>query len=169
MPNVEIELKYKIDDPDAVIKKLDQIDAKYVKEFRCIDTYFLVPDNAEGRKYLRVREKGDKKELAYHFVPSYARTDEWEMSIDDAKMAKEILQKIGHDIDVVVDKKRRVYIYGDSEIVIDEVVDLGNFIEIESPSISEVEKIEKLFGFKKSDRLDKCGYPDMIRERLINK
>jgi predicted adenylyl cyclase CyaB len=91
------------------------------------------------------------------------------MSIDDAKMAKEILQKIGHDIDVVVDKKRRVYIYGDSEIVIDEVVDLGNFIEIESPSISEVEKIEKLFGFKKSDRLDKCGYPDMIRERLINK
>lgn len=169
MPNVEIELKYKIKNVGDINKKLKGLGAKYIKEFRCIDTYFLVPDNKKGKKYLRVREKGNKAELAYHYAVTGIHTDEWEIKIDDTKVAKEIMQKIGHKIDVIVDKLRKVYEYKNSEIVVDKVKDLGNFIEIESPNLKELENIEKLFGFKKSMRLDKCGYPDMIRGHFIGK
>jgi predicted adenylyl cyclase CyaB len=169
MPNVEIELKYKIKNVGEINKKLKDLGAKYIKEFRCIDTYFLVPNNKKGKKYLRVRETKDKMDLSYHFAVSGIHTEEWETNIDNAKVTKEILDKIGHDVDVVVDKLRKVYKLKNSEIVIDKVKDLGNFIEIESPNLKELEKIEKLFEFIKSMRLDKCGYPDMIREHLIGK
>ena len=168
MPNTEIELKYKIKNTQEVEGKLKDLGAKYIKEFRCVDTYFLVPENKEGRKYLRIRKVGDKAELAYHYAVSEIQTDEWEIKIDDAKTAVEILEKIGHKIDVVVDKLRKVYKYKNSEIVVDNIKSLGNFVEIESPNIEELENIEKMLGFNKSMRIDKYGYPDLIRGNLIS-
>jgi predicted adenylyl cyclase CyaB len=169
MPNTEIELKYKIKNPDEIEGKIKSLGARYIKEFHCVDTYFLVPENKDGKKYLRIRETEDKAEFAFHFAVSSTQTDEWETAIDNAKTTKEILQKIGHKIDVVVEKSRKVYKYRNSEVVVDEVKNLGDFIEIESPGLEELEGIEKQLGFTKSDRIDDRGYPDMIRGQLINK
>lgn len=169
MPNIEIELKYKIKNSQEIDGKLKVLGAKYIKEYRGVDTYFLVPENKDGRKYLRIRKVADMAELAYHYAVSEIQTDEWEIKIDDTKIAEEILQKIGHKIDVIVDKLRKVYKYKNSEIVVDRVKTLGNFIEIESPNLKELESIEKMLGFNKSMRIDKYGYPDLIRGNLISK
>lgn len=168
MPNIEIELKYKIKNQAAVDTKLKNIGAKFIKEFYCIDTYFMVPENKDGKKYLRVREVKGEMKIAFFHTISPTHSEEWETPIDNAVIVKEILQKIGHELDVVVEKSRKVYRYENSEIVVDTVKDLGNYIEIESPSLEELEKIEKIFEFTKSMRIDDRGYPDMIRENLIN-
>lgn len=167
MPNKEIELKYKIEDPKAIEEKLSTLKAEFIKEFRGIDSYFLVPENDKGMKYLRVREKDGKSQLDYHYVNSALNTDEWETEVEDAEMAKEILRKIGHTDDVIVDKKRKVYEYKNSEIVIDDVEGLGHFVEIESPSEEELFEIEKEMGFNTSMRIEDMGYPDMVRGYLI--
>jgi len=169
MSNTEIEFKYKINNQAEINKKLKDLGAKFVKEFESTDTYFMVPENKKGKKYLRVREQGKKVELAYHFAASHIKTEEWEIAINDAQTAKEILQKIGHKLDVIVKKIRKVYSYKNSEIVIDNIEGLGQYIEIESPNLEELIKIEKLFGFNKSMRISDRGYPDMIRGYLISK
>lgn len=167
MPNKEIELKYKIDNPKTIEERLSKLKAKFVKEFRGIDSYFLVPENTNGMKYLRVREKDGKSRLDYHYVNSTLDTDEWETEIEDCETMKEILRKIGHTDDVIVDKMRKVYNYKNSEIVIDNVKGLGYFVEIESPSEKELFEIEKEMGFKKEMQIWDKGYPDMVRGYLI--
>lgn len=164
MPNIEIEYKYRIDDPDKMIDKIIGLGAKFEKQSRAVDTYFLVPDNIEGRKYLRVREGDGKSILAYHYVVANDLTKEWEIEVSDAKIAREVLVNIGHSLDVVVDKSRKKYYLYNSEIVVDIVARLGNFVEIESKTKEELLEIEKKLGFIESDRIIDCGYPDMIKK-----
>jgi len=92
MKNIELELKFKVDNLRKIEKRLIDLGARFKNKTIGIDTYFLVPDN-DGRKYLRVREQGDKRELAFHFAQSSYQTDEWETGIDDARTAKKILEK----------------------------------------------------------------------------
>ncbi|PIT97241.1 class IV adenylate cyclase [Candidatus Berkelbacteria bacterium CG10_big_fil_rev_8_21_14_0_10_41_12] len=168
MYNTEIELKYKTINLPQIEKQLKGLGVKFIKEFRCVDSYFLITGN-DGRQYLRVREKDGRSELNYHFVISHQETKEWETEVESAELTKEILRKIGHKDDVAVDKTRKIYKYKNSEISLDKVKKLGNFIEIESPSKKELCEIEKELGFTKQQRSDKMGYPDMIRGYLIGK
>lgn len=167
MPHVEIELKYKVEDLKEIEAKIKSLGAKFEKEFKGRDSYFLVPNNNDGKKYLRVREKEGKYELCYHYAPTNTKCLEWEVSVADGKMTQEILRQIGHDDDVIVDKVRKVYKYKDSEIVLDEVKSLGLFVEIESPNENELFEIEQEIGFDEKMRIDDRGYPDMIRGHLI--
>ncbi len=164
MPNIEIEYKYIIDDPDKMIDKIKDLGAKFEKQSRVIDSYFIVPDNIEGRKYLRVRESDNRSILAYHYVVANDLTKEWEVEVSDAKIAREILVNVGHSLDAIVDKSRKKYHLNNSEIVVDNVVRLGNFVEIESSTKEELLEIEKKLGFVESDRIIDCGYPDMIKK-----
>lgn len=167
MQNTELEYKYQVSNLGEFETKIEKLGAKFEKEFHGVDSYFLMPDNPDGKKYLRVREKGNQFELCFHYVPNNLQSDEWEIKIDDPETAKEILRKIGHDDDVVVDKMRKVYQYKNSEIVLDEVKDLGSFIEIESPTETELIEIEKELELDESRRITDQGYPDMIRGYLI--
>jgi adenylate cyclase class 2 len=167
MHNVEIELKYKVDDLEKIENEIKKLGAKFEKEFDGRDSYFLVPDNNDGRKYLRVREKEGRYELCFHYVPTNTKSLEWETSVDDGEMTKEILRQIGHKDDVIVEKKRKVYKFKNSEIVLDIVKGLGSFVEIESPSENELYEIERELGFNEKMRIDDLGYPDMIRGYLI--
>lgn len=167
MHNVEIELKYQVSSLKDIEEKIKNFGAKFEKEFRGIDSYFLVPDNKDGKKYLRVREKGDKFELCFHYVPTNTKSYEWETGISDVKMMQEILRQIGHKDDVIVDKPRKIFKYKNSEIVLDQVKDLGSFVEIESPSEDELFEIEKELGFNAEMRIDDRGYPDMVRGYVV--
>ncbi len=164
MVHQEIEYKYRIKRVEDFDDKLKKLNAKFVAELINIDIYFSVPDNPEGKKYLRVRQSNDGTTLEYHYVVADDLTEESEIEINDAQVAIEILVNIGHVLEAVVDKKRRKYLYQNSEIVIDTVKRLGVFIEIESPTKDELLEIEKTLGLKEEDRLLGCGYPDMIKK-----
>lgn len=159
MPNTEIELKYKISDIKIYEDKLKNLGAKFQKEYQMSDTYYIMPKNI----YLRVRQKGDKSELNYHEASSDTHTQEWETAINDPQMMNEIIQKLGFKIDVIVAKKRSIYHYKNSEIVIDDVQNLGLFLEIESPDLPELEAIQSELGLTKSDQISGAGYSDMFR------
>ncbi len=161
MPNVEIELKYSISDRKVFEDRLEKLDAKFIKEYFMSDTYYIMPENI----YFRVRQKADIYELNYHEVASEAHTNEWETKIGDPKMMNEIIQKLGFQIDVVVAKNRAVYKYKNSEVVIDDVKNLGIFLEIESPNLEELQVIESELGLTKKDQITGKSYSDLFRER----
>lgn len=163
--NTEIELKFNVSNLSELESKIKDIGAEFKGEKSCKDTYFIVPNNPEGRKYLRIRETNNKSELAYHYFESQSHTKEWETGITDPKTTLEILKQLEYKIDVIVNKNRKTYKYNYSEIVLDQVENLGEFIEIESSTLEEINKIATKIGLNADKAINDSGYPDLIRSK----
>ncbi len=180
MSSEEVEIRVVLDDreeAEEVIK--EKADLK--EEIRQVDSYF-VPEGRDffevdpTKEYLRVREDETKNEIGYHLCHfdedgSLSYTEEWETEIGDAGTMKELLRKIGMVDKVVVDKRRKIFVYHGFELVLDHIEGLGYFLEVEAKDVegSVEEKRKKCFdvledmGLKWKPAPD-TGYPDMILE-----
>ncbi|WP_052600204.1 class IV adenylate cyclase [Aureispira sp. CCB-QB1] len=89
-------------------------------------------------KWLSIRERGDVKILNYkHYYPEgeekHQYCDEFECEISNPKMLAKILSALGAEEIALVKKKRETFVFKDEfEIVLDQVDDLGFFIEVEA-------------------------------------
>jgi adenylate cyclase class 2 len=109
-------------------------------------------------EWLSIRLRDGKTTMNYkHWYPENAKhtthCDEYEVEVDDKIQAEEILKALKFNKFVSVEKKRRVFSYKDSlEIALDEVSELGYFIEVETTTdFGSVEKArEKILEFTKS-------------------
>ena len=93
------------------------------------DTYFEVPD---GRLKLREFPDAPAELIGYSRADAAAtRPSQWRIvTIDDPDSLKEIL--LGTcGLKTVVDKKRTLYLIGQTRVHLDEVEGLGSFVEIE--------------------------------------
>lgn len=164
--NIEIEKKYKISDYEETKAKVEKLGAKTISLKTTNDRYFEVPQEVARTKYLRIRfDKGeDSGTLSYHEVIDDLQTKEWEISVDQADVAQQILEKLGFQPEVDVYKEREKFQLEDSEIVLDKVKNLGNFIEIEAPNLETLEKIAHNLGLEEKNIITDAGYPDLIKE-----
>ncbi|MCB9362905.1 class IV adenylate cyclase [Candidatus Woesearchaeota archaeon] len=175
--NQEIEIKAKIINMDQARAVLEE-KAEFVEEIYQKDEYFT-PEQRDyfaevpTKEYLRVRHQEGRSSIAYHFCHFredniLEQSDEYETEVEDANILSSIFRRVGMVHKVTVTKRRRVYMHDDAEIVLDDVEELGHFIEVES----------KLQGDAKLER-DRCieilnrlgidhtlattmGYPDML-------
>ncbi len=172
--NIEIEKKYKFQgEKEIIVRKLLSEGFELISETDTEDFYFIVPQKIKNTRYLRVRKDNNKDiTLAYHEVIDNEKTKEWETEVKDYQITIKILSKLGFKKDVVVSKKRKKLLNKNKtvEVVIDEVDNLGNFIEIEAKNIEEINKISKVIDLKEQDLIKGVGYPDLLRgknERTI--
>ncbi len=129
-------------------------------------------------KWLSIRNRGNKNILNFkHYHPEGAEKhtycDEYETDVSDSERMMDILTALGMEKIVEVVKKRLKYIYKENfEVVLDEVDNLGHFIEIEAlkdlGGIEETRRrviatIESLSV--ENYRQDLRGYPFLILER----
>jgi len=132
----EVEVKAHLKDRKAVMEKLKGLGCRFGKELHQVDHIFI-PDGIPfppplGTPVLRVRKQGS----IYFFTLKISqgnRTDsiEREMEIPEGEKMIEILKLLKLKETVVVDKKRIKTSFKDMEIVLDNVKDLGEFIEAE--------------------------------------
>jgi len=156
---LELEMKAKIDRYsqgriDQIIKRAEFLQEKYEE-----DIYFSSPirDFKETDEALRVRYSGENTILTYKGPKldkiSKSR-EEFEAFVSGD--IEEILQKLGYRMVLNVRKKRRVYAYREFTVSIDDVEDLGEYIEVElkSDNLQDIKKIEDLFDllFLESER-----------------
>ncbi|MCX6741273.1 MAG: class IV adenylate cyclase [Candidatus Parcubacteria bacterium] len=127
---------------DEALKVLGQLDDSGAK--RILDVYFydpLRPDlkaRAGGRllKSFRVRKKNNKCFLTYK-IDNFDKDDNWiysdehEMGIDDFDTALLILQHLGLKELVRVDNEKHIFTTPEYELVLEDVKDLGLFLEVE--------------------------------------
>lgn len=178
---IENEVKYKIGGNIEIIKRklIDDLGFIFVKESNQEDYYFSPPHkNFAGTKkyYLRLRRdsKTNGAEFAYHIVRSNIRTDEWAIYVDDFNVMLKILKFLNFKIDCVINKKRLSYKNNSINIVVDNIKNLGSFIEIEycgkfSKDIkNKFEKIAAALSVKKEDCIKGMGYPDLLMQKLHN-
>jgi predicted adenylyl cyclase CyaB len=181
----EVEVKASLKDRKAVKEKLESLGCTFSPEVHQVDHIFFAagipfpPPLGVGS--LRVR-KQDQKSFLTLKIPQGSRQDciEREMEITNGNMMIDILELLKWEKVPVVDKKRIKTNYKDIEIVLDEVKDLGHFIEAEKIVKSEdpadrKKTQEELFSFLetlgvlKGDRVIDGKYDIMLFEKFKEK
>ena len=156
---LELEMKAKIDKYtrgriDQILRKAELLEEKFEE-----DTYFSSPirDFKETDEALRIRYSGSNAIITYKGpkLDKISKSRE-EFEAFVSGNIEEILQKLGYKKILNVRKKRKVYLYKDYTVAIDDVEDLGEYIEVElkSEKLQDIKRIENLFDllFLESER-----------------
>jgi adenylate cyclase, class 2 len=161
------ELKVKIDNLEKYEDLAKSFNASFSKVLDQTDTYFKT-----GYGKLKLREFSDKNsELIYYDKQQeYSQSDYIIAGIEDTKNLKKIFSFLFETI-VVVKKKRTVYLFKNARIHLDDVNELGTFLEFEV-IVSEGDKqarelLDRLyehFNINEND-IVKCGYSDLLLKK----
>ena len=141
----EVEVKFAVDDPQALGERLEALGAKPCGEKRQTDQYFNHParDFAQTDEAFRIRQDGDRILLTYK-GPKIDRTTktrrEIEVPIGERPAVRqdltEALVLLGFRPVLEVSKRRRWFLLEwrgyDIHVAIDHVDGLGTFVELEA-------------------------------------
>jgi adenylate cyclase class 2 len=166
-----MELKAKVLDLEVVRRRLTRLGALHMGTFRQIDVYF---DVHEGRLKLREVEGKNNAELIYYERDNIAgpkRSNVFILKIQDPKVFKDLLKRL-LKISAIVEKVREIYRYQGTQIHLDTVEKLGNFVEFERKTPAGeratkknqqiLEKLMEKLGIN-PENLEKLSYGDLIQ------
>ncbi len=170
-----VELKAKISSLGSIRRKLTILGAKRIGTFRQIDVYFKVP---KGRLKFREVEGNNKAELIYYERENIAGPKEGNvfiLKVEEAGVFKSILKRI-LKTSVIVEKVREIYQYQGTQIHLDRVKKLGNFVEFERKtpvgthsirkSIQILEKLMEELDVQ-PENLETPSYSDLIEMQKV--
>ena len=186
MKEIEVEVAFD-NSKEEVINILSRFNFKGDKEI--CDTYYFDPlrTNLQPESDLRLNEtfrvrKNDKGcFLTYkkqHFEGKlWVYSDEYETKIGDPNVLEKIIEMIGLEVLIRVHNKRKVYSYKDFEIELEDVENLGVFIEVEKLSNSsndemtikkEIREFIKSLNLKNAKELN-IGKNQYLLSQKLNK
>ncbi|MEM7624557.1 MAG: class IV adenylate cyclase [Planctomycetota bacterium] len=154
---IEIEVKLRLSDPEALHAKLRELDAVHDRQFLETNTYFDSPDGQlkSTDQGLRVRiEKntttGKSDCVVTHKGPrAHGRLksrSETEVGVTDARAAGQMLAVLGYQPVMTFEKLRDRYLLDGCRVEIDRVPHLGTFVEIEGSSDDKVLAVQAKLG-----------------------
>lgn len=172
---LEIEAKIKVDSFEPLTKRLAEIGAAPVVTVWEEDIYF---DTASGTLLkndcgLRLRKritkgKGEQFILAYkgpRQSSTFKSRSEIETTLSNHQAMQTILEQLGCHKCLRIEKKRRIWQLGDCEICLDDVLQLGQFVEIEGPSEAAVATVIEKLGLNRKDHISE-GYAQLMTRAL---
>ena len=177
----EIEVKAKIKNKDNLIKKLNDLGCVLSEPKHQHDrVYFpngvtFEGNNLKNHNVLRIRTESSSDNQTHTFTFKKATGDylnkiEKESKIVGAQEMHEIILALGYYLFIEIKKSRTTSRFNDYEICIDEVDELGTFVEIEKIVDEEVEGDEIIqelneflikLGINPSDNVTK-GYDILL-------
>ena len=139
---MEVEVKFRVEF-ERMKAKIESLGARFIREELQEDVYFSVPFPTQ----LRVREIPNLGEafLTYKEIKDPGRNEEFdeiEVGVSDASKTREILKRLGFKEDVTVRKRRLVYRLDNVTFELNDVEELGGFLDIEVIS-DDVEEAKK--------------------------
>jgi predicted adenylyl cyclase CyaB len=154
----EIELKFKIENPGLIRKKLRNLKAKFIgKAFEKTIKFDTKNDGLKKQgKFLRVRTGFENvitfKKRRNKVDKNFKEREEIEVEISDPEKMEKILENLGFTKKWVMEKYREKWILGNVEVVIDKLPKMGYFIEIEG-SKRAIQKTAKILGLDLKKRI----------------
>jgi adenylate cyclase class 2 len=140
--DVEIEIKLPLKNPEEVTAFLNAHAKVLAVNVSQKDSYFVPTHRTFLHcrypfEWLRLRQSPKGASINYkHFHPENSREhdycDEFETAVDNPAAMVKILKSLDFQEAVVVEKVRTTWLMNDVEVAIDEVRDLGTFIELEA-------------------------------------
>ena len=165
---MEVEIKSRINDPQSVERDIIKLGGRFVKEVSEEDWYFNHPciDFSKTDEALRIRSDGTLTYKGKREDSITKSREEINVKIEDTEKMRTLLEKLGFTFVAKVVKKRKYYRIGKITVTIDDVENLGKFVEVEcigeyEPCLKEVLKIKSEIGL---DNLVKETYLEMLLE-----
>ena len=175
----EVEVKAKVDNLDALKEKLVQMGCVFSEPLVQKDKIYLhksmkFSDMGRGKVILRIRRSDDKATLNLKKqLENELDNIEEELVIDNAEAGTRILKYLDFDEVVRVSKRRTKGKLNDLKICLDDVDELGTFIEVEKMTEDEdsLKIQEELFEFLESLGVKResgvlKGYDTLIEEKM---
>lgn len=147
---IEIEKKYRlpVDQREAVVQRLREVGANFRGEEFEENTVYGGGTLDRATMVLRLRRVGERALLTYkHRFPSESAIKhqrEEETEVGDADAMDAILEVLGFTRVLVYEKRRQTWLYGNTEVVIDEL-SFGLFMEIEGYD-EDIQTVERQLG-----------------------
>ena len=179
MKDKEVEIQVKIENSADLLKFLEK-NAKFLGEKRQIDEYYT-PAHRDFlsirpvSEWFRLRNENKQYSMTYKkwYYTKEGRgeyADEYETIFDNLESARKIVTALDCKHLTTVDKTRRKYLFEDYEVAIDNIKNLGDFIEVEyksNISKNHEEIIARMIKFLKEHNCGKIyrncgGYPFML-------
>ena len=171
MNRINIEIKARCENPEFIRAILKSKNAEFKGKDHQVDTYFNVQN---GR--LKLREGTIENNLIHYNRPNVSGPKQSNFSLykteSNTPLKQLLINALGQKI--VVDKQREIYYIENIKFHIDEIIDLGSFVEIEAEGVEKEGEIErlhqqcneylKLFKIEESALINN-SYSDMLIER----
>jgi adenylate cyclase class IV len=150
----EFKIKYDHNKARMILK---EIEAEFVKE-EVLEDFYLIDDGRDIYKFARV----DGKIKIVHLVNE---DDGFNVSfiVDIDASAQQEVDQFFDNSKQVMRKEREHYKWQGSEVVLDNIVGLGEFIEFYPARDEEKQELFKVFGVQKSDLITESYYS--LRDR----
>jgi adenylate cyclase, class 2 len=149
---VEIKAKIELSQIKSIRRNLIALGAVFKEKIKESDSYFTAPhrDFIKTKECLRIRERDDYLELTYKGPTTKSMDNKkqfWKSEINiplhsSRKEAEMLLESLNFTKVVEVNKKREKFVLGRQEISLDDVENLGWFLEIEN-TITNGKEIQK--------------------------
>lgn len=180
---IEVEVKARPKDFNAIRKRLNRIGAKFIKNEKQADRIFgneaFLDDEhkvIEGGILARIRSVNNRKTLEFKEVVRHGGGLEIKSELADINMGLNLLRKLKFNEAFSVSKLREKYSHKDLTICLDSVTGLGRFIEIEKMIESEEEKdkarrecLDLLKLLAPDAEIEERKYGDMVQEQINKK
>ena len=152
---IEIEAKIKVTQIGPIEARVKSCKGKLLQQVVQRDYFFDRSDRSlvQGDRGLRIRREtsaGTSKTILCYKGPrdkgsAYKSRQELELEVEDFDTAREFLQGLDFELTLAFEKKRDLWQLDDCSVCLDEVVELGSFVEVEGPSQAAVRGVlEKL-------------------------
>jgi len=135
---IEIEIRAKIENPEKIKVDLEKLGAKFIKSQKQIDRIFghkqFLDENnmiIEGGLSARIRTIDNVSILEFKEISREKGGMEIVSNLSDANIGIAFLTKLGFEEAFTIAKQRNFYSYENLEIAVDDVEQLGYFIEVE--------------------------------------
>lgn len=169
---MEIEAKLRLKNPAKIRSRLKSLNADCAGSVLEKNWLFDHRERILARedRLLRVRESG-RVYLTYkgpRLQTRYKEREEIEIEFPNAAAGCALLRSVGFVRWFYYEKMRETWRLGSCEIVLDELPELGIFIEIEGPSAEEIDATIKKLKLSRRDRLQST-YVELFDEHTKQK
>jgi adenylate cyclase class 2 len=172
--SVEVEAKLKVDSIEEVRERLMELRAEYVAELGQVDILFDDKNDTltKADSCVRLRRQTRQGETKYILTykgakekSSFKRRREIEIEVSDADATLDILSALGYYKKLTVEKKRSLWRFGECEIALDQVKQLGDFVEIEGPNETIINNMQKILNLGHLSHIPK-SYASLIADKI---
>lgn len=171
---IEIEAKLKVNSLSEIEHKLGELGAKFRAEQLQTDYFFddVNTTLTKADKCLRLRKqiagKCESCFLTYKGTKEKSnlkKRQEIEFEINDSDSAHKLLLALGYEQVLVVEKRRRLWHFGNCEVALDQLPLLGDFVEIEGPDEEKISNVQNSLGLTDLPNISK-SYASLLKGQL---
>lgn len=170
---LEIEAKFQVDDLAAIEQRLIEADGSRFHDLHQKDLIFDRPDRTlrrtDSNLRIRLEQCGDMTEITICYKgrlqsAELKKREEIELKVADYEVSRLLLEALGFEVVMELDKHRRMAKLNDCLVCLDRITDLGTYVEIEGPSEEKIYQVIEMLGLKGYPSIT-SGYPSLLAQK----